>query len=150
MPYAETKADGEQRREAFVRTYRMTEGKAVATLLRDWDRMVPFYSLPQEHWRHLRTTNIVESPLRRGTAPHRRVPPLQARGGSPGDHLEDAPDRRAVVEEAERAGAVAAGGRRHDVHRWNDANVRPRGKRRDSSAGKDRCLKHIYTPLDGG
>ncbi|HRB80746.1 MAG TPA: transposase [Nitrospira sp.] len=42
---------------------RRTEGKAVDTLLRDWDRMVTFYSFPQEHWRHLRTTNIVESPF---------------------------------------------------------------------------------------
>ena len=46
-----------------MRTYRQTEGKAVDTLLRDWDRMVTFYSFPQEHWRHLRTTNIVESPF---------------------------------------------------------------------------------------
>ena len=63
MPYAETKADCERRRDEFVRTYRRTEGKAVDTLLRDWDRMVTFYSFPQEHWRHLRTTNIVESPF---------------------------------------------------------------------------------------
>ena len=63
MPYAETKADCERRRDDFVRTYRKTEGKAVDTLLRDWDRMVTFYSFPQEHWRHLRTTNIVESPF---------------------------------------------------------------------------------------
>lgn len=26
-------------------------------------RMVTFYAFPQEHWRHLRTTNIVESPF---------------------------------------------------------------------------------------
>ncbi|MDE3051233.1 MAG: transposase, partial [Nitrospirota bacterium] len=42
---------------------RRTEGKAVDTLLRDWERMVTFYAFPQEHWRHLRTTNIVESPF---------------------------------------------------------------------------------------
>lgn len=63
MPYAATKADCERRRDEFVRTYRRTEGKAVDTLLRDWDRMVTFYAFPQEHWRHLRTTNIVESPF---------------------------------------------------------------------------------------
>lgn len=33
----------------------------VDTLLQDWDRMVTFYSFLQKHWRHLRTTNIVES-----------------------------------------------------------------------------------------
>jgi len=63
MPYAETKAECERRRDEFVRTYRRTEGKAVDTLLRDWDRMVTFYAFPHEHWRHLRTTNIVESPF---------------------------------------------------------------------------------------
>jgi len=26
--------------------------------------MVTFYSFPQEHWPHLRTTNIIESPFR--------------------------------------------------------------------------------------
>ena len=38
-------------------------GKAVDMLLRDWDPMVTFYAFPQEHWGHLRTTNIVESPF---------------------------------------------------------------------------------------
>ena len=63
MPYAETQADCERQRDAFVRTYRKTDPKAVDTLIRDWDRMVTFYAFPQEHWRHLRTTNIVESPF---------------------------------------------------------------------------------------
>ena len=30
---------------------------------RDWERMVTFYDFPREHWRHLRTTNPVESPF---------------------------------------------------------------------------------------
>lgn len=63
MPYAETKAECERLRDAFVRTYHKTDKKAVETLLRDWDRMVTFYAFPREHWRHLRTTNIVESPF---------------------------------------------------------------------------------------
>ena len=32
-------------------------------LLRDWERMVTFYSFPKEHWVHIRTTNVVESPF---------------------------------------------------------------------------------------
>ena len=31
--------------------------------MNDWDRMITFYSYPKEHWVHLRTTNIVESPF---------------------------------------------------------------------------------------
>lgn len=63
MPYAATQAECEQQRDAFVRLYRKTDPKAVDTLLRDWDRMVTFYAFPKDHWIHLRTTNIVESPF---------------------------------------------------------------------------------------
>lgn len=63
MPCAETQTECERRRDEFVRRYRKTGGKAVATLLRDWERMVTFYAFPKEHWRDLRTTNIVVSPF---------------------------------------------------------------------------------------
>ena len=63
IPYAETRAECERRRDAFAAHYGKTDPKAVATLLRDWERMVTFYRFPKEHWRHLRTTNVVESPF---------------------------------------------------------------------------------------
>jgi len=63
MPYAETRAACERLRDEFALRYKKSDPKAVATLLRDWERMVTFYSFPAEHWRHLRTTNIVESPF---------------------------------------------------------------------------------------
>ena len=63
MPYAATRAECERLRDEFAARYKKSEPKAVATLLRDWERMVTFYSFPAEHWRHLRTTNIVESPF---------------------------------------------------------------------------------------
>jgi transposase-like protein len=63
IPYAETQAECERQRDAFVRRYRKTDPKAVDTLLRDWARMVTLYAFPKEHWIHLRTTNIVESPF---------------------------------------------------------------------------------------
>lgn len=63
MPYAETQAECERRRDAFVRTYTKTDKKAVETLVRDWERMVTFYAFLKAHWIHLRTTNIVESPF---------------------------------------------------------------------------------------
>ena len=56
MPYAETKKRCEKLRDEFVFRYKRTEPKAVATLLRDWERMVTFYSYPKEHWLHLRTS----------------------------------------------------------------------------------------------
>lgn len=63
MPYAETKAECERLRDEFVLRYKKTDKKAVETLLRDWERLVTFYCFPCEHWVHLRTTNIVESPF---------------------------------------------------------------------------------------
>jgi transposase-like protein len=63
MPYAQTRAQCEDLRDAFARRYQKTDPKAVATLMRDWERMVTFYRFPKEHWRHLRTTNVVESPF---------------------------------------------------------------------------------------
>jgi transposase-like protein len=63
MPYAKTHAECERLRDAFVRRYNKTDQKAVETLVRDWERMVTFYAFPKEHWIHLRTTNVVESPF---------------------------------------------------------------------------------------
>jgi len=62
--YSETRESAEARRDDFVRWCRQ-EGyrSAGETLVRDWERMVTFYRFPQEHWRHLRTTNVVESPF---------------------------------------------------------------------------------------
>src|SRR5215207_6614146 len=35
--------------------------KAVAKLDRDWQHLTAFYDFPAEHWRHLRTSNAIES-----------------------------------------------------------------------------------------
>lgn len=57
------KQQAEEQRDGFIDRF----GKAyldVAKILRaDWERMVTFYAFPKEHWKHLRTTNIVESPF---------------------------------------------------------------------------------------
>jgi len=63
IPYAATKADAERLRKKFEIRYKKEHPKAVETLERDWERMITFYEFPKEHWKHLRTTNIVESPF---------------------------------------------------------------------------------------
>lgn len=40
---------------------RLGQRAAAETLLRDWDDFARFYDYPIEHWRHLRTSNPVES-----------------------------------------------------------------------------------------
>lgn len=37
--------------------------KAMERLADDWERLVTFYQFPREHWPHLRTSNVVESPF---------------------------------------------------------------------------------------
>lgn len=63
IPYADTRKDCERLRDAWVSRYEMDYPKACEKLLRDWERMVSFYAYPKEHWIHLRTSNVVESPF---------------------------------------------------------------------------------------
>lgn len=63
IPYAPTRAEARRLRDAFAKTWRRTHPKAVAILEKDWERMVAFYDFPKEHWKHLRTSNVVESPF---------------------------------------------------------------------------------------
>jgi putative transposase len=63
MPYADTQAACEVLRAQFDKRYRPLAPKAVERLGDDWERLVTFYQFPREHWRHLRTTNVVESPF---------------------------------------------------------------------------------------
>jgi transposase-like protein len=63
MPYSETKSECERLRDEFAAKYRKREPRAVECLEKDWARLTAFYDFPKEHWIHLRTTNIVESPF---------------------------------------------------------------------------------------
>ena len=63
MPYADTQRDCEALQKQFRQRYHYLFPKAVERLESDWERLVTFYQFPREHWVHLRTTNIVESPF---------------------------------------------------------------------------------------
>jgi transposase-like protein len=62
--YSETREEAGAKRDDFVSWCRK-EGydRAAGALEQDWERMVTFYRFPKEHWKHLRTTNVVESPF---------------------------------------------------------------------------------------
>ena len=64
IPYAVTREDAERQKRAF-QAWCTKRGHADAgrALERDWERMVTFYGFPREHWKHLRTSNPVESPF---------------------------------------------------------------------------------------
>jgi transposase-like protein len=63
IPYAKTRGECEKLRDGFARRYRQWYPKAVEKLFSDWERMVTFYDFPEEHWKHIRTSNVVESPF---------------------------------------------------------------------------------------
>ena len=50
-------------RRTFAKRFEPWYPKAVEVLGDDWDRLVAFFDLPAQHWRYLRTTNVVESPV---------------------------------------------------------------------------------------
>jgi putative transposase len=64
IPYAKTREEAERQRDAFQEwTTTKGVGHAGRRLAEDWDRLVAFYAFPKDHWKHLRTTNVVESPF---------------------------------------------------------------------------------------
>jgi len=58
---AATRDDAYQAFDLFVKTYDAKFPKAVACLVKDKDELLAFYDFPAEHWKHLRTTNPIES-----------------------------------------------------------------------------------------
>src|SRR5690606_4300283 len=60
---AETKADAERAADEFEAEYGAKYPKAIGSLRRDFDKLLTFFDFPAEHWKHLRTTNVVESPF---------------------------------------------------------------------------------------
>ncbi len=68
---AATKAEALVAFDAFVETWGVKYDKAVECLTKDREALLAFYDFPAEHWKHLRTTNIIESMF--ATVRHRTV-----------------------------------------------------------------------------
>jgi len=58
---APSRAEAEKALDLFVRTYEAKYPKAAECLAKDQKELLTFYDFPAEHWRHLRTTNVIES-----------------------------------------------------------------------------------------
>jgi transposase-like protein len=58
---APTRKDAKFALEVFREEYGAKYPKALSKLDRDWAQLTAFYDYPAEHWRHLRTTNPIES-----------------------------------------------------------------------------------------
>jgi putative transposase len=59
--YAETRAAAEHELARFTQAYGPKYPKAVASLTVDQDRLLAYFNYPADHWKHLRTTNPIES-----------------------------------------------------------------------------------------
>lgn len=68
---AETKAAAETAFDAFIESYQLKYQKAADCLAKDRDTLLAFYDFPAEHWKHLRTTNPIESTF--ATVRHRTI-----------------------------------------------------------------------------
>jgi putative transposase len=64
MMYAESREQALKERKKFEQAFRHNP-KAIKTVTENWERLTTYYDFPREHWKHLRTSNVVESPFSR-------------------------------------------------------------------------------------
>lgn len=60
---AENKAEAKKAVKEFAKELGTKWPKAVAKIVQDEEALLAYYDYPAEHWRHLRTTNPIESPF---------------------------------------------------------------------------------------
>jgi transposase-like protein len=58
---AETKEVAQEQVEVFQREYGDRYPKAVASLVRDEEKLLTYYDFPAAHWQTIRSTNVIES-----------------------------------------------------------------------------------------
>lgn len=58
---AETEENDNKAFDHFVKAYEDKFPKAVETLSKDRDQLMAFYQFPAAHWKHIRSTNVIES-----------------------------------------------------------------------------------------
>jgi transposase-like protein len=70
---AETKQQAEEAMDCFKEKYEAKYPKAWQKLEKDRDVLLAFYDFPAEHWRHIRTTNPIESAFATIRLRHRKT-----------------------------------------------------------------------------
>ena len=68
---AETRHDAVAAFDAFIESYQLKYKKAADCLAKDREALLAFYEFPAEHWKHLRTSNPIESTF--ATVRHRTI-----------------------------------------------------------------------------
>ena len=70
---AETRDDANKAFDLFIEKYEARYPAVVTCLVKDREELLCFYDYPAEHWRHLRTTNPIESTFATVRLRHRRT-----------------------------------------------------------------------------
>jgi len=70
---APTRQDAEAAFDAFLEDHEAKYPKAAECLRKDREELLSFYDFPAEHWKHLRTTNPIESTFATIRHRHRRT-----------------------------------------------------------------------------
>jgi transposase-like protein len=70
---AETREEAHKAFDAFLAKYQAKYEAACECLSKDRDVLLTFYDFPAEHWKHLRTTNPIESTFSTIRLRHRRT-----------------------------------------------------------------------------
>jgi putative transposase len=70
---ADTRVAAGQAFDSFLATYGAKYPQACECLAKDRDELLTFYDFPAEHWKHLRTTNPIESVFATVRLRHRRT-----------------------------------------------------------------------------
>lgn len=68
---AATRKDAEKAFDGFIEAYELKFEKAAQCLAKDREALLAFYDFPAEHWKHLRTSNPIESTF--ATVRHRTI-----------------------------------------------------------------------------
>ena len=61
--YAETREEAREAVQRVATEYGAQYPKAVTTLEKDTDVLLTFFDFPAEHWKHLKTLNVIEYPF---------------------------------------------------------------------------------------
>jgi transposase-like protein len=56
-----TKNDALKAFDDFVKLFKAKYPKVTDCLVKDKEQMLTFYDFPAEHWKHIRSTNVIES-----------------------------------------------------------------------------------------
>ena len=59
--YADSREDADAAIDAFAAEFIPKHERAVKCLLKDREQLLTFFDFPAAHWKHLRTTNVIES-----------------------------------------------------------------------------------------